>query len=52
MIFKNTFAEKFSKKLAVFTKNKAKIRKKLIITLVIKKNDIFSPKIGENRRKL
>jgi hypothetical protein len=48
--FKNIFAEKFSEKISVFdSKN---FEKKLIITLVFKKNDNFWPKIGEKRRKL
>jgi hypothetical protein len=51
--FLNIFAEKFSKKMAFLTQNKAKFSKNLIITLVFeKKTPIISPKIGENRRKL
>jgi hypothetical protein len=50
--FLNIFAEKFSKKMAFFTQNKAKLRKSLIITLVFEKNANFLPKIGKNRRKL
>jgi hypothetical protein len=48
MIFKNIFAEKFSKKLAFFTQNKAKLCKILIITLVFEKNANF---FAENCRK-
>jgi hypothetical protein len=51
MIFLNIFAEKFCKKMAFFAQNKAKLCKNWIITLVFKKNAIFSPKIGKNRRK-
>jgi hypothetical protein len=50
--FSNIFAKNFSKKLAFLTQNKAILRKILIITLVFKKNAIFSPKIVENRRNL
>jgi hypothetical protein len=50
--FLNIFAEKFSEKMAFSTKNKAKLCKNLIITLVFEKNANFSPKIVENRRKL
>jgi hypothetical protein len=39
MIFKNIFAEKFGKKLAFLTENKA--NKKLIITLFFEKNANF-----------
>jgi hypothetical protein len=42
MILKNIFAEKFGKKLAFLTQNKAKVCKTLIITLVFEKNAIFS----------
>jgi hypothetical protein len=52
MIFLNIFAEKFSKKLALLTQNKAKICKMLIIALGFEKNANFLPKIVENRRKL
>jgi hypothetical protein len=48
MIFKNIFAEKFSKKLAFLTQNKAKLYKNLIITLVFEKNANF---FAENCRK-
>jgi hypothetical protein len=48
MIFKNIFAEKVSKKLAILTHNKAKLCKILIITLDIKKNANF---FTENCRK-
>jgi hypothetical protein len=50
--FKNIFAKKSAKKLAFLSQNKAKLCKKIIITLVFEKNAIFSPKIVENRRKL
>jgi hypothetical protein len=46
--FKNIFAEKFSKKLAFLTENKAKLCKILIITLVCEKNANF---FAENCRK-
>jgi hypothetical protein len=50
--FLNVFAEKFSKKLAFLTHNKAKICKILIITLVFEKNANFFrrnfSKIAEN----
>jgi hypothetical protein len=43
MIFKNIFAKKFTKKIAFFTQNKAKLRKLLIMTLVFEKNaNIFT----------
>jgi hypothetical protein len=48
MIFKNIFSEKFSKKLAFLTQNKAKLCKILIITLVFEKNAKF---FAENCRK-
>jgi hypothetical protein len=41
MIFKNIFAEKFGKKLAFLTQNKAKLCKILIITLVFEKSAKF-----------
>jgi hypothetical protein len=50
--FLNIFVEKFSKKLAFLTQNKAKLCKSLIITLVFEKNAIFFrrklSKIAEN----
>jgi hypothetical protein len=46
--FLNIFAEK----MAFLTRNKAKLCKILIITLVFEKNANFSPKIVKNRRKL
>jgi hypothetical protein len=46
--FLNIFAEKFSKKLAFFTQNKAKLCKILITTLVFEKNANF---FAENCRK-
>jgi hypothetical protein len=52
MIFKNIFAEKFSKKMAFLTQNKAKLCKILIITLAFVKNANFLLKIDGNRRKL
>jgi hypothetical protein len=52
MIFKIFSPKKSAKKLAFLTQNKAKFGKKLIITLVFEKNAFFSPKMGENRRKL
>jgi hypothetical protein len=43
---KNIFAKKWAKILALWTQNKAKLCKKLIIALVFEKNDnFFSPKI-------
>jgi predicted secreted acid phosphatase len=50
--FLNIFAEKFCEKMAFLAQNKAKFGKKFIITLVLKKNANFFPKIGKNRRKL
>jgi hypothetical protein len=50
--FFNIFAKKIGEKLAFLTRNKAKLCKNLIITLVFDKTPIFSPKIVENRRKL
>jgi hypothetical protein len=51
--FKNIFAEKIVTKLAFFTRNKAKLCKNLIITLVFeKRRQYFSPKIVKNRRKM
>jgi hypothetical protein len=41
MIILNIFAEKFSKKLAFLTQNKAKLCKNVIITLVFEKNANF-----------
>jgi hypothetical protein len=41
--------KRLEKKLAFLTQNKAKLCKKLIITLVCERNAIFSPKIFENR---
>jgi hypothetical protein len=52
MIFKIFAPKNLAKKLAFFAQNKAKLCKNWIITLVFEKNAIFSPKIGENRRKL
>jgi hypothetical protein len=50
--FKNIFDKNLAKKLAVFAQNKAKLCKKLIITLVLEKNANFSQKICENSSKL
>jgi hypothetical protein len=47
-IFKDIFAEKFIKKLAFLTRNKGKLCKILIITLVFEKNANF---FAENWRK-
>jgi hypothetical protein len=52
MILKIFLPKKIAKKFAFFTQNKAKLCKILIITLVIEKSAIFSPKIGKNPRKL
>jgi hypothetical protein len=53
MIFKIFSPKKFAKKSAFLTQNKAKFFKKLIITLVFKKNaNFFLQKIVKNRRKL
>jgi hypothetical protein len=52
MIFKIFSPKKAAKKLAILTQNKAKFWKNLIITLVLRKTPIFSPKMCENRRKL
>jgi hypothetical protein len=46
--FLNIFAEKFGEKFGVFTQNKAKVCKILIITLVFEKNANF---FAENCRK-
>jgi hypothetical protein len=46
--FKNILGEKFSEKIGVFD---SELRQILIITLVLKKNAIFSQKTGENCRK-
>jgi hypothetical protein len=51
--FLNIFAEKFNKKIGVLNSKKAKLCKKLIVTLVFEKNaNFFLPKIVENGRKL
>jgi hypothetical protein len=52
MIFKYFSPKKSAKKLAIWTQNKAKLCKNLIITLVFEKTAIFSQKIGKNRTKL
>jgi hypothetical protein len=44
--------KKSTKKLASVTRNKAKVCKILIITLVFEKNANFFAEIGKNRRKL
>jgi hypothetical protein len=43
--FKNIFAKILAKKLALLTKNKAKLFKNLIVTLVFEKNAIFGRKL-------
>jgi hypothetical protein len=51
--FLNIFAEKFSENIGVFLlKLLLAFAKIVIITSVFEKNAIFSPKVGENRRKL
>jgi hypothetical protein len=53
LIFKNIFAEKFSKKWRFLLETKLNYAYLIfIITLVFEKNANFSPKIVENRRKL
>jgi hypothetical protein len=52
MVLKIFSPKNLAKKLALFAQNKAKLFKILIITLVLRKTPIFSPKIGKNRRKL
>jgi hypothetical protein len=47
MILKNIFAENFSEKIGVLTRNKAKLCKISIITLVFVKNANFLQKIGK-----
>jgi hypothetical protein len=49
--FKNIFAEKFNEKTVVFDSKQSHILKKIIITLVFKKNTNISPKIGKKSRK-
>jgi hypothetical protein len=50
--FKKYFRRKiWRKQLAILTPNAAILWQKLIIILVYKKNAIFSPIVGENRRK-
>jgi hypothetical protein len=50
--FVNIFAEKFSKKLAFLTQNKAKICKILIITLVFEKNANFFAENSQKSQKI
>jgi hypothetical protein len=45
--FINIFAEKFGKKLAFLTQNRAKLCKILLITLVYEKNAIFCRKLSK-----
>jgi hypothetical protein len=52
LCFLNIFAEKFCEQTGVFDSRQSQILKKMIIALVFEKTPIFSPKIGENRRKL
>jgi hypothetical protein len=52
MIFTNVFAEKLIEKMALLTRNKAKLCKILITTSVVEKNANFSPKSIKNRGKL
>jgi hypothetical protein len=50
--FENIFAKKFGKKLAFFAETTASFCKILIITLFfLRKNAIFSPKIGKKSQK-
>jgi hypothetical protein len=46
--FKNIFAKTFGENIGVFDSNQRQIMQKLVITLVLKKNAIFSPKIVKN----
>jgi hypothetical protein len=50
--FRIFFAEKIGEKLAFLTKNKAKLFKNLIITLVFEKNADFLAQNFQNSRKL
>jgi hypothetical protein len=50
--FKNIFAEFFGEKIGVFDSKQSLILHNFIITLVLRKTPIFSPKIVKNRRKL
>jgi hypothetical protein len=52
MIFKIFSPKNSAKKLTFLAQNKAKLCKVLIITLVLEKNAILSPKIVKNCRKL
>jgi hypothetical protein len=52
MILKIFLPKNFAKKLAFLARNKAKLCKFMIITLVFEKNANFLQKIGKNRRKL
>jgi hypothetical protein len=46
------FRTNLAKKLASSVQNTTIFCKNLIVTVVVKKNAIFPPKIGKNRRKL
>jgi hypothetical protein len=48
----NLTRQKIGKNLPFLTQSKAKLCENLIMTLIFEKNAIFSPKIGENRRKI
>jgi hypothetical protein len=48
----NIFAENVGEKIGVLSQNKAKLCKNWIITMSLRKTPTFSPKIGENRRKV
>jgi hypothetical protein len=50
--FKNIFAEKFSEKIGVFYSKQTQILKKLIITLVFKKNANFFAQNWEKSQKI
>jgi hypothetical protein len=50
--FLNICAKKIGGKMAFFVQNKAKSCKSWIITLVLRKTPILSPKIAKNHRKL
>jgi hypothetical protein len=52
MIFKIFLPKKFAKNLAFLTQNKAKFGKKLIITLVFKKNANFFAEKWEKLQKI
>jgi hypothetical protein len=52
MIFKNIFAEKFGQKFGVLTRNKAKLCKIMIKTLVFEKNANFFAKNCQKSQKI